>query len=116
MNREEWRRVVDAADVPPGSGRFVFVDGHELAVFHLVDPDRFVITRNSCPHAGGNLSAGALEGSVVTCPWHHWPFNVETGECTLAPHVVLRRYECAVRGGVVFALLPLNPEVETPAD
>jgi nitrite reductase/ring-hydroxylating ferredoxin subunit len=27
------------------------------------------------------LGEGDLEGQVVTCPWHHWKFDVTTGRC-----------------------------------
>jgi len=101
----EWARVAAVEDVPAGSGRFVLIGDHELAVFHLVEPERFVVTRNSCPHAGGNLSAGAVEGSVVTCPWHFWPFDLDSGQCTLAANVQLRRYPCKVENGEIFARL-----------
>ncbi len=103
-----WIRIAAADECPPGAGRFVLVDGRELAVFHLTDPDRFVVTRNSCPHAGGNLAAGRVESGTVTCPWHQWTFDLDSGSCTTAAHVRLQRFECRLVGGVVFARLPLT--------
>lgn len=74
---------------------------HELAIFHLTDPNRFIVTKNSCPHAGGNLSAGEVEHGVVTCPWHQWAFKLDSGQCTLSDAVHLRRYETRVIDGFV---------------
>ncbi len=34
---------------------------------------------NTCPHMGGNLSGGKLEGTVVTCPRHGSQFDVRDG-------------------------------------
>ncbi len=34
---------------------------------------------DACPHAGVPLSDGTLEGCVITCRAHGWPFDVRTG-------------------------------------
>lgn len=34
---------------------------------------------NVCPHRGGPLGQGWVEGNAVVCPWHSWAFNVTTG-------------------------------------
>jgi nitrite reductase/ring-hydroxylating ferredoxin subunit len=36
-------------------------------------------TQNRCPHLGWRLSAGTLEGRVVTCPGHDSRFDLATG-------------------------------------
>lgn len=33
-----------------------------------------------CPHMGGNLSKGKLEGTVVTCPLHGSQFDLKDGK------------------------------------
>ena len=40
-----------------------------------------------CPHQGGPLGEGRLEGCRVTCPWHGWQFDVETGAHLLSQSV-----------------------------
>jgi len=42
-----------------------------------------------CTHAGGDLSQGVLEGSIVTCPRHHALFDVTTGKVVSHPKVPL---------------------------
>jgi nitrite reductase (NADH) small subunit len=105
MAEERWIRLCDASETPVGSQRFIAAGGHELAVFHLDGPDRFVVIANSCPHAGGNLSAGEVRGNVVTCPWHEWEFDLDTSACTMNERVCVSKYECKVEGGGVFAKL-----------
>lgn len=34
---------------------------------------------NICPHRGGPLGQGWIEGSAVVCPWHSWAFDLKTG-------------------------------------
>ncbi len=34
---------------------------------------------NECPHRGGPLSEGMIEGSNIVCPWHAWTFDAATG-------------------------------------
>lgn len=41
--------------------------------------DNFYCADNRCPHMGGNLSSGKLEGTVVTCPKHHSQFDITDG-------------------------------------
>jgi len=105
MPQKSWTKLFPTNECPPGSARFASHDDHELGVFHLSDPDRFVACHNSCPHAGGNLSAGEVDGRIVTCPWHQWRFDLIAGECTESPRVKVRTYECRVEEGYVWVRL-----------
>ena len=71
--------IIPLARCRKHGGTFVAFGGLELAVFRLDDPERVVVIDNACPHAAGNLSAGDVEGNVVTCRWHHWKFDLEIG-------------------------------------
>ena len=107
MSDGEWTRIVALSECQTGRGRYVTVGPHELAVFRLESPsDQIIVTKNSCPHAGGNLAAGALAGSIVTCPWHQWPFDLLTGACPLSERVTLTRFESRVDDGWVWVRLP----------
>lgn len=100
----EWTQILRASDCPVGSRKYVEIGDIGLAVFHLADPDRFVVVENACPHAGGNLSAGDIENDTeIVCPWHAWAFDLDTGACTLNETVRLERYDCKVESGYVLA-------------
>ncbi len=53
------------------------MDGKELLLAQV--GDKYYCVDNRCPHLGGDLSAGELEGTVVTCPVHHSQFDLKDG-------------------------------------
>ncbi|MDD5511978.1 MAG: Rieske (2Fe-2S) protein [Dehalococcoidales bacterium] len=42
--------------------------------------DSYYVADNRCPHMGGKLSSGKLEGSIVTCPLHGSQFDLRNGQ------------------------------------
>ena len=42
--------------------------------------DSYYAADNRCPHMGGRLSKGKLEGTVVTCPLHGSQFDLRDGQ------------------------------------
>lgn len=96
-------RVVAAAQVPPETGLVVDVDGRTFAVFNV--DGRYWVVDNICPHRGGPLGEGDLDGPVVRCPWHGWAWDVTTGANVNNPAVRIGCYPATVREGVVFARL-----------
>ena len=93
-----FEKLIATLECPIGKGRFVRHGDHELAVFHLTDPDRWFVINNACPHASGNLSAGELHRGGVTCPVHQWKFDLTTGRCVGTQDVFVKRYACTVIG------------------
>lgn len=53
--------------------------GEELAVVRLVS-GQVCIVADRCPHDGGPLSDGFLEGDRLVCARHQWEFDPKTGE------------------------------------
>ena len=39
----------------------------------------------ACPHAGGPLDLGTIEGDRVTCPWHGSAFCLSDGKVLRGP-------------------------------
>lgn len=89
-------RIAHVRDLPPGQGRAYSVGRYEVALFN-VDGAFFAI-ENSCPHQGGPLAEGWLEGTLVTCPWHGWCFDVRTGKMTLGEFAQVPRFALEQRG------------------
>lgn len=89
-------KVAGIADITPGSGTTVEVDGKSLAVFN-VEGSYYAID-NTCVHRGGPLGEGELEGNTVTCPWHGWSYDVTTGRCVNNPSACVKSYPVTVDG------------------
>jgi 3-phenylpropionate/trans-cinnamate dioxygenase ferredoxin component len=73
----DFIEVVRADQIRPGSGSLFTVAGKDIAVFN-VDGTLCAIA-DTCPHAGGSLGMGKLDGKIVTCPVHGMKFDVTTG-------------------------------------
>ena len=84
-----------ASDIAPGTGKQLTVGGKDVAVFNV--DGTFYATDNTCPHRGGPLAEGELEGCTVTCPWHAWTFDLKTGE-SLTDDLKVACYEAKVEG------------------
>ena len=100
------RRVLvgQAADVPVGEGRVVEAEGKTLALFNV--DGAFYALDNDCPHRGGPLGEGDLDGTVVVCPWHAWRWDVKTGANVNNPAVMMPCFPVSVDDGRVFVELP----------
>ena len=90
--------VATVSEIPPGQRKLVTVRGRSIAVFNL-DGEYFGLF-NRCPHQGGPIGEGQIEGATVTCPWHAWTFDLRTGGMALgADFARLRRFDARVRDG-----------------
>ncbi len=92
-------KAASAGDIKPGQGRTVTINGKDIALFNV--NGRFFAIGNTCPHRGGPLGEGELDGDVVTCPWHGWRFNVETGISPVNPAAKVQRFGVKVEGSDV---------------
>jgi len=106
---------------PAGLITIVKAAGREIGVVNM--DSRLYAIRNVCPHQSGPLCRGKLAyrlapsepGSieflltrlVVTCPWHGWEFDVETGRALYDDSMRVATYPIeVVSGRVVVTLEP----------
>ena len=92
-------KVAPASEIGPNQAKIVEVDGAQIAVFNI--DGSFCAVNNVCPHRGGPLGEGDVEGSVVTCPWHGWQFDVKTGQSPVNPAATVKTFPCKVEGSDV---------------
>ena len=63
---------------------------------------QFYALSATCPHAGGPLDEGKLDGDVVECPWHGSRFCMRDGRVLTGPATVnAPRYDVRVRNGQI---------------
>lgn len=97
-------RVAAVGELPSGEARVVEAGGRMLALFNV--DGAYHCIDNTCPHRGGPLGEGELEGRVVSCPWHAWRWDVTTGANTNNPAVRVTAFPVVVEGGALFVDLP----------
>ena|SRR5437868_4233206 len=89
--------------LPPGSAIHVEFGDGAIAVCN-VDGTLHAID-GICPHSGGPLGHGALDGSVLTCPYHAWEFDCRTGTSDVDEYLKLATYPVRVENGEILVEL-----------
>lgn len=78
----DFIKVLTLDELPEGSSKIVKVKNAKVAIFHY--NGKITAIGNACLHKGGPLGLGCVEkkydGLYVTCPWHGWEYNIETGK------------------------------------
>ena len=69
--------VGKTSELEYGVMKKVLAQGHEILLAKVAD--KYYAADNRCPHMGGKLSHGKLEGTVVTCPRHGSQFDLTDG-------------------------------------
>jgi nitrite reductase/ring-hydroxylating ferredoxin subunit len=114
--RQNARRfvVTRAEEVKDGERVIVDIGGRSIGIFNV--GGRYYAMLNRCPHQGGPLCFGDLlnlvessspgeyrfdqETRVVSCPWHGWEFDLETGQSYFDPvRTRVRSYRVDVANG-----------------
>jgi nitrite reductase/ring-hydroxylating ferredoxin subunit len=96
----DFVRVAAVEEIRPGTAQCVEVQGRQIALFNV--DGTFHAIDNVCLHRGGPLAEGELDGTVVTCPWHGWQYDVTTGCNIMDDSERVDRFEVKVEGGAVW--------------
>ena len=86
-----WTSLCEVGELKEGEGKYVEIDGFQLAVF--LDQGNVRVIDNTCPHAGGTLAGGFVEDGCAVCPWHYWAFRLDNGQLRDMPGVALTTYK-----------------------
>ncbi len=100
MPAASFKKVLKVSDLAPSEGTSVKVGTENVAVFNVAG--EFVAISDVCPHAGGPLGAGPLDGNIVTCPWHGWQFDVKKACAVMSDEIRLPVYDVKVKDGFVY--------------
>lgn len=81
----EWVRLCAVSEAPKsGEVGEAEVNGVQVCLANV--EGRLCALGNICPHRGGPLGQGWLEGDAVVCPWHSWAFDTNTGQALPPDH------------------------------
>ena len=69
--------VAKVGELKPGNMKSFQVENRHILLAMLAD--KYYAADNKCPHLGGDLSLGTLEGPVLTCPRHRSQFDLTDG-------------------------------------
>jgi NAD(P)H-dependent nitrite reductase small subunit len=88
--------LIRLEDIPEGRGIMVRANGDEVAVFK--SQSQLYAIQNLCPHEGGPLSGGSVEGEEVICPLHKYRFHLKTGACLTDRRLKARTFPLIAHG------------------
>jgi len=79
VQRNAWHtlKVGTLKMLPPGSATQVELGGDAVALCNV--GGTLYAMHGICPHSGGPLGYGALDGPILACPFHGWEFDCRTG-------------------------------------
>ena len=83
-------------EIAEGRGKLVRMGGEEMAVFK--SDGRLYGIQNICPHEGGQLCNGWIDGGQVVCPLHGYKFDLKTGACATDPKLKVKVFRLVVQG------------------
>ena len=74
----EYVKALEAASLPAGAMARVEVKGKEILIANVAGS--YYAVADKCPHMGGSLAGGKLDGATVICPKHGASFDVTSGQ------------------------------------
>jgi nitrite reductase/ring-hydroxylating ferredoxin subunit len=99
-DQRAWVKVAALEDLRRKQAMVVKVGAKQIALFST--EKGLYACNNRCPHEGYPLREGTItQGCVLTCNWHNWKFDLESGK-TLVGGDPLRRYPVEIRGEEVW--------------
>jgi nitrite reductase/ring-hydroxylating ferredoxin subunit len=91
------------SELSPGQSIEKRILARRIAVFN-VDGQLFGI-ESDCKHMKASLQKGKVQNDVVTCPWHHWQYDLKTGQCLTVDKFKLKTYPVEVDGEDIYLIL-----------
>lgn len=96
--------VLSSAELPEGARRVVEAGGKTFALVR-VNGAVFAVD-NTCPHRGGELGCGDLQGFHLYCPLHAWSFDVRDGKAFFPQGAKVSCFEVREAGGRIALRYP----------
>lgn len=102
-----WHKLVDLDAVPEGRVATVTIGHESLCVTHTAEAG-YGCLGNACPHQGGPLGEGTIEGGWLRCPWHGYDYSPKNGRPPGSFSDAPDAFRTEVRGDGVYVALPVS--------
>jgi nitrite reductase/ring-hydroxylating ferredoxin subunit len=93
---EPAKPLIRADEIKEGAAKLVRVNNEEIAVFK--HQSKLCAMQNTCPHEGGQLSAGWIEDGAVVCPLHGYKFDLTSGACATNAKLKAKIFKLVAEG------------------
>ncbi len=100
-SQPRWHDLMAIDDVAFGEVAYAECDGRNLFIYRTHESLNVYDSR--CPHQVSKIPELALAGETLTCPKHHWAFDIRTGECIDKGSHPLKRFKHKVENGHLLA-------------
>lgn len=74
----EFVTVAKVGDIPKGKTYWIEVGDRPILLIH--DNNQFYALQGVCSHQGLSLTGAQVWRGVLDCPWHHFQFDICTGD------------------------------------
>jgi nitrite reductase/ring-hydroxylating ferredoxin subunit/DMSO/TMAO reductase YedYZ heme-binding membrane subunit len=95
------------ADIPENRARIVCLSGERIAIFKY--GGKISAVSNVCQHQNGPLGEGKIVFGCITCPWHGYQYQPETGASPPPFVEKVPTFNVRVKDGRVFVHPKPNP-------
>jgi len=95
------------AAIPENRARIVFLSGERVAIFRY--DGKISAVSNVCQHQNGPLGEGRIVYGCITCPWHGYQYQPDTGASPPPFVEKVPTFNVRIRNGRVFVHPKPNP-------
>jgi len=95
------------ADIPENRARMVCLSGERVAIFKY--DGKISAVSNVCQHQNGPLGEGKIVYGCITCPWHGYQYQPDTGASPPPFTERIPTFNVRVKNGRVFVHPKPNP-------
>jgi methionine sulfoxide reductase heme-binding subunit len=95
------------ADIPENRARIVCLSGERVAIFKY--DGKFSAVSNVCQHQNGPLGEGKIVFGCITCPWHGYQYQPDTGASPPPFVEKVPTFNVRVKNGRIFVHPQPNP-------
>lgn len=95
------------SDIPENRALIVFLSGERVAVFKY--EGKISAVSNVCQHQNGPLGEGKIIDGCITCPWHGYQYQPDTGASPPPFTEKVPTFNVRVKGGRVLVHPKPNP-------